>query len=296
MFQKSKEIIGHSAAIYCGIFHLNQLYSGSADKYVTRWNIENGLQDKFAINLGQSVYSIVFISENLGVIGLSNGSVHIIDIFQKIEVKHFTQHLKGIFALENNSIKKHFYCGDADGNLSVWDSENLSLLIYLPLNCGKIRKIKCSKEGNLLVLSCQDGSIRVFETKGFNEIKTIEKAHKGGTSITVFHPTQNVLISGGKDAKLKIWDFDSEKLMLEIPAHHFVIYDLLFVNDDNQFISVSRDKTIKIWDSQSFGFIQRLDLKTGGHKHSINGLVKISENKFATFGDDKKILIWEHKS
>ena len=64
MFIKILEISGHAGAVYTGAVDQNFLYSGSADRYVTRWNIETGEQDKFAIKMDQSVYALEFISEN----------------------------------------------------------------------------------------------------------------------------------------------------------------------------------------------------------------------------------------
>jgi WD40 repeat protein len=57
-FSKLKEISGHAAGIYSLAFDGELCYSASADRYVTRWNLATGLQDKFAIRFDASVYSI----------------------------------------------------------------------------------------------------------------------------------------------------------------------------------------------------------------------------------------------
>lgn len=296
MFLKIKEIKGHSGAIYCSDYFENFLYTGSADKYVTRWNLSLGIQDNFAIRFEFPVYSLKITSNNHLIVGLSSGAIHIFDLENKIEVKHFTQHIKSIFSIELNNSKNHFYCGDADGNLSIWNSESFELLLYLPLNCGKIRKISSSNNGEFIVLSCQDGTVRIFETNGYNEISTIE-AHKNGATVAVFHPmNETLLISGGKDALLKIWSWKNTELLKEIPAHNYVIYDLLFLENNELMISASRDKTLKIWNTQQFDFVQRLDVKNGGHKHSINYLSMVNDSTFSSVSDDKKIIVWKNET
>jgi len=295
VFHKIIEISGHSGAIYVAAFDQKYLYTGSADQFVTRWNLSDGSQDKFAIKMNQSVYAIEFISSNRLIIGLSNGSLHVFDIEKKIEIKHFTQHIKAVFSICSNTFKNQFYTGDADGNLSIWNSVTLELLIYLPLDCGKVRNISISTDGNHFVVSCQDGTLRIFETVGFNEVVTID-AHKDGATIAKFHPTNpNQLISGGKDAYLKIWNWQIMELVKSIPAHNYVIYDICFLKDNSQFATASRDKTIKIWNLSTFEVIQRLDLKSGGHKHSVNKLTKISETSFVSVGDDKRIICWDNQ-
>ena len=292
-FRKRCEIKGHAAAIYCGDLNSDYLYSGSADQFITRWDINLGVQDKFAIRMNQSIYALQLISNKLLIAGLSSGSIHVFDLINRVEIKHFTQHIKGVFSLAFNVFKNHFYAGDAVGNLSIWNAESLELLLYLPLNVGKIRKINCSLSGDRIVLSCQDGSIRVFETNGYNEIHTIE-AHKNGATVSVFNPlNENELITAGKDALLKVWNLENLELLQEIPAHNFVIYDICFQNQNRHFVTSSRDKTIKIWNTKNYSFNQRLDFKDGGHRHSVNSLVKINEHSFASLSDDKKIVIWE---
>jgi hypothetical protein len=48
-FRKLKEISGHAAGIYSLDFDGNFIYSASADKFVARWKLNVGIQDKFSI-------------------------------------------------------------------------------------------------------------------------------------------------------------------------------------------------------------------------------------------------------
>lgn len=290
-FKKQQEILGHAGAIYTCACKDGFVYSGSADNYVARWNVESGEQDKFAIKFEESVYSLVFLDHNRLVVGLANGHVHIFDLELNQEIKFFTQHTKGIFALAFNEAKQQLYVADSDGNLSIWDSKKLSLLIYLPLDAGKIRDITINENGKNFALACQDGTLRVFESNFFNEIKTIQ-AHKNGTTAVLYHPTnENRMISGGKDAMLRLWDLETEKCLEEIPAHHYAIYSIQAINEGKTLVTASRDKTIKVW-SADLQFQQRLDLKVQGHKHSVNKIRPLDQNRFVSVSDDKKIIVW----
>jgi WD40 repeat protein len=294
IFKKLKEFSGHAAGVYSLASDGRFLYSASADKYVARWDIHSGVQDKFAIKFENPVYSICLAKNSqLLIAGLSNGDMHIFDLEKKIEIKFFTQHIKAVFVIAENKLKNQFYSADADGNLAIWDAEKLSLLLYLPLDCGKIRRIGISADGNYFSIASQDGQIRVFDTLRFNEVSSI-KAHKDGTTAVMFHPFDNsMLLTGGKDALLKVWKWSSSELIAEIPAHNYVIYDIISVNNGDNFITSSRDKTIKIWNTKNLSFLQRLDLKAGGHRHSVNCLTKISESTFASGSDDKRMIIWD---
>lgn len=292
MYSKQIEIVGHAGAIYTCTSDQHFIYTGSADTHVTRWNTDTGQQDKFAIKLDHPVYAMEMINNRYLAVGLSSGSLHVFDLKLRQEIKHFTQHIKAIFSITANEKMGQLYVGDADGNLSIWDVSTFELLIYLPLDCGKIRNIRIGDNGRLFVISCQDGTARIFETERFNEIVTIN-GHKDGTTIAQFHPLNpDLLITGGKDAMLNIWNWKKEELIKSIPAHNYVIYDLIFIETGSKFVTASRDKIIKIWNSNDFTVVQRLDLKKGGHRHSVNSLAKIDETFFASVGDDKKLILW----
>lgn len=293
-FIKRKEFSGHSAGIYSLEFDGTFLYSGSADKFVARWNISEGIQDKFSIRFENSIYSICLINDcKYLVAGLSNGDLHIFDLQSKQEIKFYTQHKSAIFSIAENPVKNQFYSSDSDGNLAVWDSISLELLLFIPLDCGKIRRIAISPEGSSFALACQDGNIRIFETEFFNELHSFS-AHSSGVTAVLFHPTEpSIMLSGGKDALLKVWKWKEAELLKEIPAHNYVIYDIISINEGRNFLTCSRDKTIKVWKTGQFTFLQRLDLKIGGHKHSVNCLLKINEKQFVSASDDKRMLIWE---
>ncbi len=290
MFRKQKEISGHAAAVYCCVADENFLYTGSADKFVARWIPDQGIQDKFAIRFEQSVYALELLPENRLAVGLADGSLHIFDVHERQELKYFTQHTTGLFSLRDNAQKQQFYAGDAAGNLSVWNHD-LELLVYLPLDCGKIRSISVSSQGDFIVLACQDGFLRIFDTEHFNEIHTI-RAHENGATSVLFHPKEEAqLISGGKDALLKLWDWQKETCLKTVVAHTFAIYDIVSVNEGDRFLTASRDKNVKVWDAD-LTFIKRLDFKEGGHRHSVNALAKIDETHVASCSDDRKLIVW----
>lgn len=293
-FSKQITFEGHSGAVYSIQYDGNYIYSASADKYVVRWNVELGTQDKFAIRLPATPYSILLIDNNTKLIaGLSNGDIHIFDLKERKEIKFYKLHKKGVFAMAENPLKKQFYIADGEGTLSVWNTQTLDLLIHLPFDCGKIRRIIPSQDGSFVYLCCQDGKVRCIETTYFNLTEEFF-AHEEGVG-TLLDRDENTFITGGKDAHIKLWDKDSTSCLKSIPAHNYMIYDLIRLNNET-FVSVSRDKTIKVWDTASLSVIQRLDLKKGGHRHSVNCAVRIDENTFATASDDARIIVWGIKS
>lgn len=291
LFSKKCGLTGHAGAIYSLVFDSEFIYSAAADKYVTRWNLKLGTQDKFAIKFSNSPYSICLFSNNSKLaVGLDKGNLHFFDLKDRKELKFYIQHKTAIFSILENYQKQQLYSTDADGNLAVWNSENYDLQLFLPFDCGKIRRMCLDETGSKLFLACQDGYIRILETEFFNQIDEFY-AHENGVTSLAFHAERKQLITGGKDAILRIWNLETMQQIKAIPAHNFVIYDIQFLNTA-EFITVSRDKSIKIWSFEKLAVTQKIEFKNGGHIHSVNKIQKIDSETFATCSDDKKIIVW----
>lgn len=292
MIEKLVEITGHSGAIYAVDGLGNKVYTGSGDRFCARWDLISGTQDKFAIQADQAIYALSLLHQGQHlVLGCADGSMHVIDLEERREIKHFVQHKKAIFSLVENPLKGQLYSGDADGNLAIWNSETWELLLLLPLDCGKIRSMYVESAGESLWVCGQDGWIRKFDTTRFNEVAAW-KAHDQGANVLRSFPNKRAYISGGKDGFLRIWSTDEDRMIVEIPAHHYGIYDLVFLAEGKYFISVSRDKSIKLWDAASLEVRQKIERKHGGHSHAVNAIWKQDEFHFVTVGDDKRIIFW----
>lgn len=289
---KLKEISGHAAGIYAAEYQEDFIYTASADRYIARWNYLEGTQDAFAIRFEQPVYSIkLFLNNTYLAAGLGNGDLHFFDLKSRSEVNFYQQHRAAIFSSIEDSSRNFLIFSDAAGNLSVWDTLSRKLVIYLPFDCGKIRRMTIAPNTSHLYLACQDGYVRVIDLDTFNLIHSFY-AHAGGTTAICMSEDGTFLYTGGKDAFIRKWDVKNEVLIKEIPAHNFVVYDISLLHT-NLLLTASRDKTIKIF-SEELDFMERLDVKKGGHRHSVNGIGRIDASTFFSFSDDKRLIVWSN--
>jgi len=287
-----KTITGHAGAIYdVLLFDEDSCFTTSADKYVAKWKVLEGTQDKFAAKLEFSGFRLALNKSKLILaVGNARGGIHVIDLTTKQEIRLMSQHQSAVFSLVYSPLTNEFYSGDSDGFFCVWNGDNFDLKLTLPLECGKIRNIAVNEDASFLALSCQDGQVRIFDTQFFNERFSLN-AHKNGVNCTLFHG--ELLYTGGKDAHISSWDWKSNKRLTHIPAHNFAVYDFVLMANDQLLVSASFDKTIKIWDAQTMKIIKRLEKRDGGHSHVVNRLAKINEHQFLSVGDDRKIILWD---
>ncbi len=283
MIRKRLEIREHAAGVYHIQYFDGFLYSSSADRFLTRWDPELGVHDKFAIRFEQSVYQFIIHNQIL-LAGTASGDLHFFDLKDRKEIRHFTTHTSAVFSMEMDATRDLVYVGDADGNLSVWRWSDQKFLAEFPMECGKIRTICIHNDR--LYLGGADGYIYVLDADKLNLLDRFYAHNEGVTAITVIN---DKIYSGGKDAFIRSWDLTLQKEQA-IPAHNFAIYKLLPWN--NLLLSVSRDKMIKAFTTE-LQPVFRIAAKDGGHSHSVNSACIIDDRQFATCGDDRRIIFWK---
>ncbi len=296
--EKLFELTGHNAAIYCiekGLTN-DQIFSGSGDKISTSWDIEKRENVPFTILNKSAVLAIKYIEKhNVVLIGLFNGNLHVIDAKEKKEIRFIPYHKEALFHIAYDEQHDRIFLLSGDGTVSVWTSD-FKLIKSIALASDKIRSMEIEKEKGIAVLSCGDGFIRIIN------LFTLELIHEfiahDKVNIARFHPTKDVLITGGKDAMLKFWNIQANYQHIHtIPAHNWALYSILFSPDNQYMITASRDKTMKIWDAETLDLIEKMDYKSHkGHTHSVNCLYwPEGKNYFISGGDDKKIMGWKIK-
>ncbi len=234
---------------------------------------------------------------NTLMVGTSDGELLVLSTGSKQVVQRSTAHVKGVFAILALKDDRIAVAG-GDGVLSIWQRSTdasgavqLASLRKIPLCDAKLRALACSPSGEHISVACGDGAVRVLDTTHFNEVATCN-GHEGGVNAVAVHPTKPVLVSGGKDGHLRVWDIgNGYREVMAIPAHRSTIYQIAFDPHDLRCASVSRDKTVKLWDAGSFDPLMRLDVSTGGHSHSVNALCWSGPSLF-TGGDDRRVIRW----
>jgi len=273
----------------------NSILNGSSDRMVAGWDLEQRVAQSFSIKLENPVYSLLHLPEHKQLlIGQGKGGIHIIDLAQKQEIRHLALHTQGIFDLKYHPGSDTVLALSADGFISIWNRLDYSLIRHIPIGDFKLRKADYSPDGKTMALSGADGRLRIFETEMYNELFTFD-AHEKSSNIVKFGPQNKWLVSGGWDGFLRFWNPAADyKMVREIPAHNYAIYDIAFSPDLRFCATASRDKTIKIWDLATFDVLSKLDAKSGGHSHSVNALHWSNfENLLISGGDDHKIIAWK---
>lgn len=295
--KKIAHLTGHAGAVYSltkGIAP-NTVLSGSGDKMLAQWDLTSVVADKFAVKMPAIVYSALVIQEkNLLLIGTAAGSLHVVDLSNKTEIKYLTLNYGGIFTIVYVASSNSILLSTVNGFLIELDSNSFDLKRELHISKLKLRSIQTDEANDKLYVCDGTGELHIFKLSSLSLIKSFQ-AHTQSCNVVKLHPNGKYILTGGKDAHLNVFDVNTFDLVKSIPAHNFAIYDICFLEGTNYFATASRDKTIKIWDINSIDFLLRINKETHqAHTHSVNTLYWDKEcQRLVSAGDDRAVMVWE---
>jgi WD40 repeat protein len=120
-------------------------------------------------------------------------------------------------------------------------------------------------------------------------------AHNNSVFTVRYTPDEKFLLSGSRDARLKVWDASgSYRQSGEVVAHLYAINHLEFSPDGKHFVTCSMDKSIKVWDTEKLKLLKVIDrARHAGHGTSVNKVLWTTYlDQLLSASDDRTISVW----
>lgn len=161
----------------------------------------------------------------------------------------------------------------------------------MPVRAGRFIARK-----NWIVVGGDDYQIRVFNYNTAEKVAQFE-AHSDYIRTLAVHPTQPLIISGGDDSAVKMWDWEQGwRNVRTFEGHSHYVMGLAFnPKDPNTFASASLDGSIKIWSlgstTSNISFLA----------HEAQGVNFVEYYPYSdkpyliTSSDDKTIRVWDYQ-
>ncbi|SAM00838.1 hypothetical protein [Absidia glauca] len=135
-------------------------------------------------------------------------------------------------------------------------------------------------------LNGEPGSQACFIPKKL--IHTWDGHKKGTTGIRFFPGSGHLLLSGGMDNKVKLWDvYHDRSLLRSYMGHSKAVRDIAFNNDGRRFLSAGYDRCVKLWDTETGQCIR--SFSTGKIPYCVT-FNPAKQNVFLAGYSDKKII------
>ncbi len=294
IFKKTAELIGHQHPIYVveNSFKEHIVFTAGGEGAVVEWSLKKRAFIKIMFKMNASIYCLHSVKNpNVIIAGDRSGLLNVFDFEQQKVVYSTSAHTSAIFDIQSNA--NYFYSTGEDGYLNTYEFENYQLVNRLKISNESLRTICIVPLQNKILLAGKDQRIYSVDLLTQN-IQSIQSSHTLGIFSSALTNANKNMITGSRDAQMKIWDTQNLVEIKNIAAHMYAINDIQVIESLGIIATASMDKSIKIWDEENFNLKQILDLNgMAGHHKSINSIAFTTfENTLLSVGDDRKLIIW----
>jgi WD40 repeat protein len=290
--KKQHTFLGHNDSLYClEALDDHQFFSAGSGGMVVQWSLKSPDEGEVVAKVEGSIYAMAYEpSEEFLFVAENNEGIHKIDCKRKKEVASVKLGNHQIFDLK---FKEGFLWASLESGEVVQLDSALQIIQRKKISSKSGRSIDFLE--NNLSIGCSDHSIKVVDKETLTVIRELKK-HKNSVFTAKYHPSGKYLISGGRDAKLNVWDTSEDYILREnIAAHLYAINHLAFSEDGKYFVTCSMDKSIKLWNAYNFKLLKILDKQRhAGHGNSVNKLLWMKyQDLLVSCSDDRTISVWD---
>jgi WD40 repeat protein len=291
--KKLHSLTGHSDCVYTlePTLKSNLFFSGAGDGMVALWNLERPNEGELIARLNNSIYALHLLPNNLLVVGHNYDGIHLLDWQQKKEMASLRLTAAAIFDIK--SVDNELWIAEGDGGVTVVDLSSLAIKTKIHASEKSARVIAVNPAAGEVAVGYSDNFIRVFDAHDY-KLKNEWEAHTNSVFTLAFLPNRH-LLSGSRDARLKLWKQGDWHLETEVVAHLFAINDIALHPSLPYFATASMDKSIKIWDANTLQLLKVIDkARHAGHGTSVNKLWWSGhQQQLVSASDDRSISVWE---
>ena len=202
----------------------------------------------------------------------------------------------GLYSFSNRS---QILTVEENGLIRSYDADT-----YETLNIHSLKTKECSNcyfsasaispNGNFLAVGGNLGpekeQIWIIDLSDWAIIRVLT-AHNGGVRNLKFSANGQILVSGGVDGTIKVWDTVDFVTLSSWKAHHNIILDLDVSSNGRFIVSSSRDLSMVVWSQQeAWRYQPNSHLPWRGIAYSV--LFSPDDTFFVSATDDGQILKW----
>lgn len=186
----------------------------------------------------------------------------------------------------NQNGTKIAIASDVDNLVKVYNIETLELCEYTNKHDNEITSVCFANEGDLIITSSIDYTIRIGGTKHTNSKNSI-KGHNSSVTSVSYSLDGNKIISASEDGCVKVWDNNLNKLLFSY-KHGEPIQMACFSPDCNNILFASNNCTY-VWNFKNNSIINRFKCSDIIYSVSNNK----AGNKIVTASADDSITVWD---
>ncbi|MBD2462598.1 PD40 domain-containing protein [Oscillatoria sp. FACHB-1407] len=196
-----------------------------------------------------------------------------------------------------------FLSGNHNKELKLWDLATGELRKLFRGHQSWVTSVACSPDGKVIASSSFDRTLRLWDATTGHQIKALTGYANGVHALlfipqTVVHSNSpQLLVSGGADSMIRIWDLNSQRIVNTLRGHTQPICSIALNLTHRYLATSSDDQSIRLW-SLDTGHELNVLLGHVGRVRSIafspsKPDISDSPGILVSAGNDKTIRIWD---
>lgn len=288
--EKIAQVTGHKGSIF-SLYPQDDdhFLSAGGEGWIVSWNTTDPDPGKLIARVESNVFSMYAFGDTI-IAGDMNGGMHWIDLETNdtVDLQH---HRKGVFDIWEAD--GHIYGLGGDGYISRRPIDDPHAVESVQISHQALR-CQTSIDGQRVAVGSSDGNVYIVDLHELSVTHKIENVHTNSVFTIVYDESRGRLISGGRDAQIKVYSIDGTSIDA-VAAHMYTVNKLCLDHSRQLLFSGSRDKTIKVWDADTMRLLKVVEgIRDGGHLNSVNSLLWCPNQHCLISGsDDKSIGIWK---
>ncbi|KAG1871581.1 hypothetical protein F4604DRAFT_1955755 [Suillus subluteus] len=239
-----------------------RLISGGQNCTIIMWNVQAAsvVLDPPATHT-KTVLCLAFSRDGLRYAsGSRDGTIRIWDAASgRMALEPFRGHSGGVYSVAFTPDGTRIVSGSDDKHVCVWDvqassSLNRSREESMPIKlCGHhstVFSVAVSPDGQFIASASNDTTVRLWSLESREELSHLVRQHRMPVRCVAFWQQYGRLrlVTGAKDATVRIWDTESVGSMGVARKHKGLVSHLAFSQDGQRIVSGSLDGTVRVWD------------------------------------------------
>ncbi|MEZ5940535.1 MAG: protein kinase [Planctomycetaceae bacterium] len=229
----------------------------------------------------------------------------------------------------NSASKSQIVTASQDGKAIVWDVAASSLAAERQVSTTGDRELTASiattfsghqgpvysvavNSDNIVATGGYDGRILLWKPEDVPPVSLDEllnrqpptvnwtecRGHIGPVQTVAFSSRGDVLISGGRDNAVIVWDTSEGRSLKSFRGHSSEVRSVRFTPDDSRIISGGKDKLAIVWGIEDYEEIRSLHGRSlEGHADAIlSARFSADGSQVVTAGRDRVAILWDVKT
>lgn len=154
-----------------------------------------------------------------------------------------------------------------------------------------VKDIAFSPKGRIFTIASGAFRISIWDIRSLMKLAELDEGLKDGFgAYSVAFSSDGRMLASADARRIKLWDLESEKVILKWEAHAPYIQSIAYSPDGRLLASAGSDRVVKLWDVQTGKLVRTMS----GHRAIVHSLAFNPDGKtLASCSDDFTVRIWD---